>query len=393
MAEDTKPAAAPNLKEIATIERDVNHLFFGQVLLNTDDTLLTRGQGKGLKIYDELRRDALAGAVLDKREFAVIARPWDVTPASQSFEDEAAAAMVRANIKTLQFDRICRELLDATLKGFAVGEVMWGVRDENIVALDVIPRNQRRFVFDLKSRAPRLITRENIAQGVELPERKFIVHTVGGKEGLPYGRGVGSWLFWPVLFKRKDISFWLIFADKFGSPTAVGKYPQGTTLIEQNKLLDALRAIAQDAGLIFPIGMEVGLLEATRAGSIDTYEKLARYMDEQISVAVLGETMTSIAQAGGLGSNQAGVHNDVRKELAQADADLLSDTLNSTLVKWLVDYNNPGAGYPKLYRKFEDQIDLNARAGRDVNIKALGYEPDQNYITETYGPGWRKRDA
>jgi len=32
--------------------------FFGKVLLNTDDTLLTRGAGKGLKIYDELRRDA-----------------------------------------------------------------------------------------------------------------------------------------------------------------------------------------------------------------------------------------------------------------------------------------------------------------------------------------------
>jgi len=44
-----------------------------------------------------------------------------------------------------------------------------------------------------------------MSQGVELPERKFIVHTVGGKEGLPFGLGVGGRLFWPVLFKRKDI--------------------------------------------------------------------------------------------------------------------------------------------------------------------------------------------
>jgi len=35
--------------------------------------------------------------------------------------------MVKANLKTLQLDRITRELLDATLKGFAVGEVMWGI--------------------------------------------------------------------------------------------------------------------------------------------------------------------------------------------------------------------------------------------------------------------------
>jgi len=71
-AEETKPAAAPKpeMNEIATLARDVNHFFFGKVLLNTDDTLLTRGAGKGLKIYDELRRDAQAAAVLDKRELA-----------------------------------------------------------------------------------------------------------------------------------------------------------------------------------------------------------------------------------------------------------------------------------------------------------------------------------
>src|SRR6266702_897390 len=393
MTEDARlldAAGKPIEREIATIERDVNRLFFGNVLTNDDDTLLTRGQGKGLKIYDELRRDAQAGAVLDKREFAVIARPWDVTPASRSTSDMAAAELVRSNLKTLQFDRISRELLDATLKGYAVGEIMWGIRDNRIVALDVIARNQRRFTFDLERRL-RMITREHLMEGEELPERKFIVHTVGGKEGSPYGKGIGGWLFWPVLFKRKDIPSWLIFADKFGSPISIGRYPAGTSQPEQEKLLNALRAIAQDAGIIVPIGTEIELLEAARAGSIDTYEKLARYMDEQISVAVLGETMTTTAQAAGLGSNQADVHNEVRKELAQADADLLSDTLNNTLVKWLVDYNNPGAGYPRLFRNFEEQIDLNKRADRDVRLYGLGYRPDQNYIDETYGPGWRPR--
>ena len=393
MTEDARlldASGKPIEKEIATIERDVNRLFFGNVLTNDDETLLTRGQGRGLKIYDELRRDAQAGAVLDKREFAVIARPWDVTPASRSTSDMAAAELVRSNLKTLQFDRISRELLDATLKGYAVGEVMWGLRGNLIVALDVIARNQRRFTFDLQRRV-RLITREHLVEGEALPERKFIVHTVGGKEGSPYGKGIGSWLFWPVLFKRKDISFWLIFADKFGSPTSIGRYPAGTSQPEQEKLLNALRAIAQDAGIIVPIGTEIELLEAARAGSIDTYEKLARYMDEQISVAVLGETMTTGAQAGGVGGGQANVHNEVRKEIAQADADLLSETLNNTLVKWIVEYNLPEAAPPKVWRRFEEEIDLNKRADRDVRLYGLGYQPDQNYIDETYGPGWRPR--
>ncbi len=393
MIEDARlldASGKPIEKEIATIERDVNRLFFGNVLTNDDETLLTRGQGRGLKIYDELRRDAQAGAVLNKREFAVIARPWDVTAASHDTNDIAAAELVRLNLKTLQFDRISRELLDATLKGFAVGEIMWGLRDNLIVALDVIARNQRRFSFDLQRRL-RLITRERPVEGEALPERKFIVHSVGAKEGSPYGKGIGSGLFWPVLFKRKDISFWLIFADKFGSPTSIGRYPVGTGLLEQEKLLHALRAIAQDAGVIVPVGTEIELLEASRASSIDTYEKLARYMDEQISVAVLGETMTTGAQAGGVGGGQANVHNEVRKEIAQADADLLSETLNNTLVKWIVEYNLPEAAPPKVWRRFEEQIDLNARAERDVRLYGLGYKPNQEYIDETYGPGWKPR--
>ena len=48
------------------------------------------------------------------------------------------------------------------------------------------------------------------------------------------------------LFKRKGITFWLTFADKYGYPTAVGKYPPGAQPKEKDDLLEALGAIAQD---------------------------------------------------------------------------------------------------------------------------------------------------
>ena len=50
--------------------------FVGGILRNEDDTLVSRGGSKGLKIYDELKRDAHAGAVLAKRKLAVTSRPW-----------------------------------------------------------------------------------------------------------------------------------------------------------------------------------------------------------------------------------------------------------------------------------------------------------------------------
>src|SRR5579885_1428469 len=75
-------AEAPELREIASITRDPNKVFFGNVLFNSDDTLLTRGGGRGLKIYEELERDTHAYSVLQKRKLAVVKRPWIVTAAS-----------------------------------------------------------------------------------------------------------------------------------------------------------------------------------------------------------------------------------------------------------------------------------------------------------------------
>lgn len=385
------PDGKPLLQEIATIARDINRpLTFGGALVNLDDTLATRGQAKGLKIYDDIERDCHAYAVLQKRKKAIVAREWDVTPASESALDVAAAELVKDQLKAIDFDKLTEDLLDATLKGFSVGEIMWAVDGSRVVIHEVIPRDQRRFTFG-EDRGLRLITKEHLLDGELMPDRKFVVHRFGAKDGSPYGLGLGHKLFWPVYFKRKDITFWLTFADKFGSPTSIGKYPAGATPDDQAKLLAALQAIAQDTGVIVPEGMVIELLDAERSGSINTYEKLARYMDEQISECVLGETMTTTAQSGGLGSTQANVHNEVRVELAKADADLLCGTLNNTVVRWIVEFNMPGAGLPKVWRNFEEAEDLKTRAERDQLIYGLGYEPDEEYIRATYGEGWKKR--
>ncbi|HHA2395755.1 TPA: DUF935 family protein, partial [Stenotrophomonas maltophilia] len=97
----------------------------------------------------------------------------------------------------------------------------------------------------------------------------------------PYGLGLAHWLYWPVLFKRNGLKFWLIFLEKFGMPTAVGKYDTNATDPEKAKLLQATRAIQTDSGIIMPKGMELALLEAGRSGTAD-YKALQDYMDATI---------------------------------------------------------------------------------------------------------------
>lgn len=391
-------------QEIATIEKDITQPVFGGVLRVQDDTLLSRGQGKGLKIYDEIERDCHAFAVLQKRKMAVIAREWMVDPASSSRLDKRAADIVRTQLANLAsevpddeilpqatgFDAACLNLLDATLKGFAVGEIMWTTDGSEIVAGEIRPKDQRRFAFTKGRQGYRLnlLTWSNMIEGEPVPPRKFIVHTFSSKNGSPYGLGLGSRLFWPVFFKRQDITFWLTFVDKFASPTPVGKYPSGTTAPDQAKLLAALQAIAHDAGVTIPEGMMIEFLEAQRSGSIDTYEKLARYMDEQMSEAVLGETGSTNQSGGGGSRARDEVGNEIRLELLKADSDLLSGTVNSSLVRWITALNVPGANPPRVWRDCQEPEDLQARAERDKTIVDMGFKPSLKYVQETYGGEW-----
>ncbi|OIO05425.1 MAG: hypothetical protein AUJ49_01310 [Desulfovibrionaceae bacterium CG1_02_65_16] len=381
-----KPNMAELKQEIATVEKDILFPAFDGILRNlADDTLLTRGGGEGLKIYDNLERDGSVYGYLGKRKLAVTARPWEVVPGGPGRKEKKAAEVVKAMLDTVGFDRLCKNLMDAVLKGYAVAEILWDTDGATYFPREIKSKNQRRFHFAVDG-SLRLLTPRDMYQGEPVPPRKFIVHTFGDKDGSPYGLGLGTRLFWYVLFKREDFRSWLLFLDKFASPTAVGKYPQGAQAPEQQKLLDALGAIARDAGVIIPEGMAVELLEAKRS-TAGSHEAFCRYLDEQIGLIILGDA-PSAKDSGGALASAAILRNEVRLELVADDADLLSATLNKTLLTWITELNVPGAIPPTVWRDVKPAEDQTARSERDKNLGSLGYRPTLKSVQETYGGEW-----
>jgi phage gp29-like protein len=172
--------------------------------------------------------------------------------------------------------------------------------------------------------------------------------------------------------------------EKFGMPTVVGKYPPGTDPAQQAALLDAIDAIQHDTGIKVPDTMALELLEASRTGNAG-YQGLCDYFDRQISKAVLGQTLTTeVAGEGSYAASQT--HNDVRQELVTADADMLCEVLNATLVRWIVDLNfGPQAAYPTLWLRTDPAEDLGALAARDKVLAVdIGVPIDDGYWYETY---------
>ncbi|WP_323041566.1 DUF935 domain-containing protein [Gemmobacter sp.] len=374
---------------IASVANDITIPYFTGVLQHADDTLIQQGGGKGLAIYDEIKRDTHASSMLQKRISAVTSRDWEVEPGGDRPIDKEAADLVAACLDALPFDKICEDLLDATLKGFAVAEVIWAREGSGILPVAIKAHDQRRFVFDRDWR-PRLLTWTALREGEELPERKFIVHRVGVKGNNPYGLGLGSKLFWAVLFKREGITFWLHFLEKFAGPTVIGKTPYGTLTEEQNRLLNTLTSIRTSSAVTVPIGTDVEFLEASRGGNV-SYEGFISYWDRQISICVTGETLTTQVSADG-GSRALGdVHQEQLEVIGDSDGDGLTDTFRDSLARWIVDYNLPGAAVPSIRRvrakneKAEaetqkakaDAAEASDRAIRAVVKAAAKFEDDQ----------------
>lgn len=333
---------------IADVRNDITIPFYNGALQHADDTLIQRGGGKGLKIYQEIKRDTHASSCLTKRNKQLVARDWQCEAASDKPLDVEAADFVRETFGNLPFDRISEDLSGgAILNGFAASEVVWKRDGNRIVPENVVSHDQRRFAFGQDWR-PRLLTWTNMNEGEELPDRKFIVHRHGVIGNNPYGLGLGHQLFWAVLFKREGIAFWLHYLDKYAGPTIVGETPYGMLTEEQNKLLNTLASIRTSSAVVIPTGTNVKFLEAARAGAV-SYKEWLEYWDKQISICINGETLTT--DIGSSGSRAASeTHSDMLALLVDSDADHLSDTLHEQLVQWLIDYNFPGAGIPRVWR-------------------------------------------
>lgn len=377
------------LREVATTldGRDITRGYVDpmRLLLPQDTVLMTRGGGN-YDLYREVLRDDQVKTCFQQRVLAVTSREWEVEPGGSMRVDKKAAEFLKEQLQHIGWDSATEKMLYGVFYGHAVSECLYA-RDGNHVVLDQVKvRDRRRFGFDGAGRL-RLLTFGQ-PEGELLPDRKFWAFQTGADhDDEPYGLGLGHWLYWPTFFKRNGMKFWLIFLEKFGQPTATGKYPNNAGATEKTRLLQALRAIHTDSGIIVPEGMVIELLEAARSGTAD-YTALYDRMNAAISKVIVGQTMTA---DDGSSRAQASVHMDVRQDIVKADADLICDSFNRGPAHWLTGWNFTGAATPRVWRRLEEPEDLRLVATRDKTIFDMGFKPSLKYIGETYGGEWEEK--
>lgn len=357
------------------------------VIRPNDEILIGKGGPSALNVYSRLLNDSTVQSAFSKLIQEMTSRELVVKAASDSAGDLAIAEFVEKVLKEgdLDMDEIYRSLAESYITGIRIGEVIWQ-KGKSIVPVNFKTKDTRRFRFvetDKGITELRLIENLNETELLRLPPRKIIFQRYWtNHDGDPYGSGLGRILYSLVKFKRRAIESELLYSDRFATPTAVGTAPLSATINEVNQLHDRLASLSQEVAMVIPEGYKLDFVSPN--GHPDIFSGIRDYLAKEITTLIAGESEAGNPDAGARASSE--VANDVRQVKSKEISELISSTLNRTLIRWIVDANyGVKVKSPTIYRDFSPESSSELSITDVVAlVEKLSLRPTQEWIERTY---------
>jgi phage gp29-like protein len=359
--------------EIATRQRSIDFYSLGMYLPNPDPVL--KKMGKDIAVYNELMSDGHLGGCVTSREAGVKSLEWmidrDKAPSRQ-------ATVISDVFDNMDIDNILSEMLKAPLFGYSPLEVLWERVGGYILPKDIVGKPHEWFVFDEGNKL-RFRTKTNY-NGKELPPRKFLLARHKPTYQNPYGFAELSRCFWPVTFKRGGFKFWVKFAEKYGMPFLWGKLPRGLDQKEYDALADSLENMVQDAIAVTPDDASVEMLTVEGQASGDIYRNLISECKSEVSIALLGQNLTTEVKGGSFAATKA--HMEVRKDITESDKKVCERVFNE-LIGWIFELNFASGARPVFSMYEQEDVDKTL-AERDKLLTEAGVKFRKSYFVKAY---------
>lgn len=338
-----------------------------------------------MELFEEIEeKDAHVFSQLQTRKLAVTGLDWEVQACSEDDTDQRVADFVRDQLEGLEdFGSVLLDLLDAIGKGISIMEIEWSVDlDGYDVIEDIAYVHPKKLIWDYQTDEMKVCTME-YPEGISLPENKFVVHQYKAKSGHASRAGILRIVAWMYMFKNFDIKDWVSFCEVFGMPLRLGKYDVSASEDDKKQLMEAIVSLGTDAAGVVPTSTMIEFIEANKTSSSDVYEKFARYCDEQVSKAIVGQTLT--ADSGGGSYAQSKTHNDVRHDLTVADAVALAITVRRDIIRPLVEFNfGKETGIPKIKFDCQEPEDLSQLVEIYERLQKMGLGISEDHVYEKF---------
>jgi len=321
-----------------------------------------------LTLAEEMEeREAHYRAVLSTRKLALAGLEPVVRAAN---EDDQKAVTITADVRDLvespAFSDLIFDLTDALAKGYSVVEIDWRTGSDRWTPRRYLWRDPRFFKFDEVTGSILRVLDDDDETGMPLPPYKFLTFIPKFKSGVPIRGGLAMLAAWSYVFKSYAVKDWLAFVEAYGLPLRLGKYGPGSSQDDIDTLVQAVANIGTDSAAVIPESMKIEFVKGSAPGGDRIFTALVTWIDQQVSKAVLGQTMTTDS---GSSEAQSRVHDEVRKDILRSDARQLATVINRDLVRPYVDLNyGPQKHYPVFALPVNEKEDT---AGLVANVAQL----------------------
>lgn len=200
-------------------------------------------------------------------------------------------------------------------------------------------------------------------------------------------RAVAMW--W--LARNYALRDWAAFSEKHGFPTLLADTPFGADPNDISNYQAQLGTIGQNSVLQIPGSVDIQkygkydlrYLEAS-ADDWQTFKSLIEQCNDEITLALLGQNLTSQVKEGSLAA--ARVHADVRQAILEADARALAKTIYVQILRPFAALN---FGDPNLAPRAEWDV----RPPEDLETKGKTFQAFAQAINQLRQAGFALKDA
>jgi len=172
--------------------------------------------------------------------------------------------------------------------------------------------------------------------------------------GKIHGTGLRSRIYWEWVQKQETLRWMMEYLERSAFGVGLWYYPEGNDAALSGMQAAAKGQINNFRNQIFvPVpndgsGNTYGLqhVETGMAGMAQIQELVTKYFGHRIKRLILGQTLTSESEGGGLGSDGiARVHLGTFKDIVCYDSIALAETLTGQLVQRIQEFNFPRAKF------------------------------------------------
>lgn len=151
---------------------------------------------------------------------------------------------------------------------------------------------------------------------------KWVLYTPYGSH-MPWQNGKWRSLVFPWLLKRFALEDRANHSEVAGSPTWVGKSPQGATEKQRNRFLSQLIGLGRKGRFVLPEGWDLVLREAA-GRTWEIYSEAIVWADQAITIILAGQVVTT---EGSPGFSSGNVQDAIKEDFIRFDAEGFSTCL------------------------------------------------------------------